>query len=131
MRRRRYGIYQSDPAKPYDIKEIIARIVDGSRFNEYRAEYGKTLICGFARIGGYAVGIVANQPSHQQQTDEQGHKRLEFGRVIYTESAEKAARFIMDCNQNLVPLICLHDMNRFMVGAMRSGAASLKQGRRW
>ncbi len=101
------------------MKEIIARIVDGSRWDEYRAEYGKTLVCGFARIGGYAVGIVANQPSHQQQTDEQGHKRIEFGRVIYTESAEKAARFIMDCNQNLVPLIFLHDVNGFMVGTRR------------
>ena len=85
MRRRRFTAYTSRiPAKPYDMKEIIARIVDGSRWDEYRPEYGKTLVCGFARIGGYAVGIVANQPSHQQQTDEQGHKRLEFGRVVCT-----------------------------------------------
>jgi 3-methylcrotonyl-CoA carboxylase beta subunit len=123
-----YGIYEFDPAKPYDMKEIIARIVDGSRWDEYRAEYGKTLVCGFARIGGYAVGIVANQPSHQQQTDEQGHKRLEFGRVIYTESAEKAARFIMDCNQNLVPLIFLHDVNGFMVGRDAEWSGIIKAG---
>ena len=71
-----YGIYESDPARPYDMKEIIARIVDGSRFDEYRAEYGKTVICGYARIGGFAVGIVANQKQHQQQTDESGHKRV-------------------------------------------------------
>jgi 3-methylcrotonyl-CoA carboxylase beta subunit len=123
-----YGIYESKVAQPYDMKEIIARIVDGSKFDEYRAEYGKTLICGFARIGGHAVGIVANQAAHQQQTDEQGHKRMEFGRVIYTESAEKAARFIMDCNQNLVPLIFLHDVNGFMVGRDAEWSGIIKAG---
>ncbi len=111
-----YGICDSSPARPYDMKEIIARIVDGSRFDEYKAEYGKTLICGYARIGGFAVGIVANQKLHAQQTDHEGHKRMEFGGVIYTESAEKAARFIMDCNQNLIPLVFFHDVNGFMVG---------------
>jgi acetyl-CoA carboxylase carboxyltransferase component len=95
-----YGIYDASPARPYDMKEILARIVDESRFDEYKPEYGKTLICGYARIGGFAVGIVANQKLHAQQTDHEGHKRVEFGGVIYTESAEKAARFIMDCNQN-------------------------------
>jgi 3-methylcrotonyl-CoA carboxylase beta subunit len=123
-----YGIYESEVTRPYDMKEIIARIVDGSKFDEYRAEYGKTLICGFARIGGHAVGIVANQAAHQQQTDEQGHKRMEFGRVIYTESAEKAARFIMDCNQNLVPLVFLHDVNGFMVGRDAEWSGIIKAG---
>jgi 3-methylcrotonyl-CoA carboxylase beta subunit len=123
-----YGIYESEVTRPYDMKEIIARIVDGSRFDEYRAEYGKTLICGFARIGGHAVGIVANQAAHQQQLDEQGHKRVEFGRVIYTESAEKAARFIMDCNQNLVPLVFLHDVNGFMVGRDAEWSGIIKAG---
>ncbi len=119
-----YGIFDADPSQPYDVKEIIARIVDGSRLDEYKAEYGKTVICGYARIGGYAVGIVANQAQHVQQVDRHsGEKRIEFGRVIYTESSEKAARFIMDCNQSLVPLIFLHDVNGFMVGrdAERSG----------
>ena len=111
-----YGIFEADPAKPYDMREILARIIDGSRFDEYKSEYGKTLLCGYARIGGYAVGIVANQKQHQQQMDHEGHKRMEFGGVIYTESAEKAARFIMDCNQNLVPLVFFHDVNGFMVG---------------
>ena len=96
-----YGIYDSSPARPYDMKEILARVLDGSRFDEYKPEYGKTLICGYGRIGGFAVGIVANQKMHAQATDHEGHKRTEFGGVIYTESAEKAARFIMDCNQNL------------------------------
>ena len=123
-----YGIYESEVSRPYDMKEIIARIVDGSKFDEYRGEYGKTLVCGFARIGGHAVGIVANQAQHQQQTDEQGHKRMEFGRVIYTESAEKAARFIMDCNQNLVPLVFLHDVNGFMVGRDAEWSGIIKAG---
>ncbi|MGZ4818716.1 MAG: acyl-CoA carboxylase subunit beta [Terriglobales bacterium] len=123
-----YGIYESDPARPYDMKEIIARIVDGSRFDEYKAEYGKTVICGYARIGGFAVGIVANQKQHQHQTDESGHKRIEFGGVIYTESAEKAARFIMDCNQNLVPLVFLHDVNGFMVGRDAEWSGIIKAG---
>src|SRR5881394_1492371 len=123
-----YGIYDSSPARPYDMKEILARIVDGSRFDEYKPEYGKTLICGYARIGGFAVGIVANQKLHAQQTDHEGHKRVEFGGVIYTESAEKAARFIMDCNQNLIPLIFLHDVNGFMVGKDAEWSGIIRAG---
>jgi 3-methylcrotonyl-CoA carboxylase beta subunit len=123
-----YGIYDSSPGRPYDIREIIARIVDASKFDEYKAEYGKTLVCGYARIGGFAVGIVANQKLHAQATDHEGHKRVEFGGVIYTESAEKAARFIMDCNQNLVPLIFLHDVNGFMVGRDAEWSGIIKAG---
>lgn len=124
-----YGIFEADPGRPYDVKEIIARIVDGSRFDEYKAEYGETVICGYARIGGFAVGLVANQAQHFQQTDRHsGEKRMEFGRVIYTESAEKAARFIMDCNQNLVPLIFLHDVNGFMVGRDAEWSGIIKAG---
>src|SRR6478672_7465768 len=74
-----YGIYESSPARPYDVKEIIGRITDASKFDEYKAEYGKTLVCGYGRIGGFAVGIVANQKLHAQATDHQGHKRMEFG----------------------------------------------------
>jgi len=123
-----YGIYDSSPARPYDMKEILARIVDGSRFDEYKPEYGKTVICGYARIGGFAVGIVANQKLHAQQTDHEGHKRIEFGGVIYTESAEKAARFIMDCNQSLVPLVFFHDVNGFMVGRDAEWSGIIKAG---
>ncbi len=123
-----YGAYDPSPARPYDMKEIIARIVDESRFDEYKPEYGKTLICGYARIGGFAVGIVANQKLHAQQTDLEGRKRVEFGGVIYTESAEKAARFIMDCNQNLIPLIFLHDVNGFMVGRDAEWSGIIKAG---
>ncbi len=123
-----YGIYDSSPARPYDMKEILARIVDGSRFDEYKPEYGKTVICGYARIGGFAVGIVANQKLHARQTDHEGHKRIEFGGVIYTESAEKAARFIMDCNQSLVPLVFFHDVNGFMVGRDAEWSGIIKAG---
>ncbi len=123
-----YGIYDSSPARPYDIKEVIARIVDASKFDEYKSEYGKTIVCGYARIGGFAVGIVANQKLHAQATDHEGRKRVEFGGVIYTESAEKAARFIMDCNQNLVPLIFLHDVNGFMVGRDAEWSGIIKAG---
>jgi 3-methylcrotonyl-CoA carboxylase beta subunit len=123
-----YGIYDSSPGRPYDIREVIARITDASKFDEYKAEYGKTLVCGYARIGGFAVGIVANQKLHAQATDHEGRKRTEFGGVIYTESAEKAARFIMDCNQNLVPLVFLHDVNGFMVGRDAEWSGIIKAG---
>ena len=119
-----YGIFSGDPAKQYDMREIIARIVDGSEFEEYRAEYGETLLCGYARIAGWAVGVVANQKKHvETRTRASDQKRIEFGGVIYTESAEKAARFILDCNQNRIPLLFFHDVNGFMVGkdAERSG----------
>jgi 3-methylcrotonyl-CoA carboxylase beta subunit len=123
-----YGIYDSSPGRPYDMKEVVARIVDGSRFDEYKPEYGKTVVCGYARIGGFAVGIVANQKLHAQAIDHEGHKRIEFGGVIYTESAEKAARFIMDCNQNLIPLIFFHDVNGFMVGRDAEWSGIIKAG---
>jgi 3-methylcrotonyl-CoA carboxylase beta subunit len=123
-----YGIYDSDPGRQYDMKEIIARIVDDSQFGEYKSEYGETVLCGYARIGGFAVGIVANQKTHVQQVDHAGNKRMEFGGVIYTESAEKAARFVMDCNQNLVPLIFLHDVNGFMVGRDAEWSGIIRAG---
>jgi acetyl-CoA carboxylase carboxyltransferase component len=123
-----YGIFDDDPARQYDMKEIIARIADGSEFDEYKAEYGETVLCGYARIGGYAVGIVANQKRHVQQVDHSGNKRVEFGGVVYTESAEKAARFIMDCNQNLVPLVFLHDVNGFMVGRDAEWSGIIRAG---
>jgi 3-methylcrotonyl-CoA carboxylase beta subunit len=123
-----YGAYDASPARPYDMNETLARIVDESRFDEYKSEYGNTLICGYARIGGFAVGIVANQKLHATQTDHEGHKRVEFGGVIYTESAEKAARFIMDCNQNLIPLIFFHDVNGFMVGRDAEWSGIIKAG---
>jgi len=111
------------------MREIIARLVDGSEFEEYRAEYGETLLCGYARIGGWAVGIVANQKKHiTTNAPHSDQKRIEFGGVIYTESAEKAARFILDCNQNRIPLIFLHDVNGFMVGKDAEWSGIIRAG---
>src|SRR5881275_2372988 len=124
-----YGIFSSDPAKQYDTHEIIGRIVDAGEFDEYRAEYGETLLCGYARVGGWAVGLVANQKKHvQTQARGSDQKRMEFGGVIYTESAEKAARFIMDCNQNRIPLVFLHDVNGFMVGKDAEWSGIIRAG---
>ncbi|HEY6129517.1 MAG TPA: acyl-CoA carboxylase subunit beta [Candidatus Acidoferrum sp.] len=124
-----YGVFSGNAAKQYDMREIIARVVDSSEFEEYRAEYGETLLCGYARIGGWAVGIVANQKKHVQTTaPHSDQKRIEFGGVIYTESAEKAARFILDCNQNRIPLIFLHDVNGFMVGKDAEWSGIIRAG---
>jgi 3-methylcrotonyl-CoA carboxylase beta subunit len=124
-----YGIFASDPARQYDMREIIARVVDGSRWEEYRAEYGQTVLCGYARIGGWAAGIVANQKMNVPTIDPgSGQRRIEFGGVIYTESADKAARFILDCNQHLVPLIFLHDVSGFMVGKEAEATGIIKAG---
>jgi 3-methylcrotonyl-CoA carboxylase beta subunit len=131
-----YGLIDPDPAKAatnvYDMRDVIARIVDRSEFDEYKAEFGRTVLCGYARIGGGAVGIVANQKMHQSQTvavgPQAGERRTEFGGVIYTESAQKAARFIMDCNQSLIPLIFLHDVNGFMVGKDAEWSGIIRAG---
>ena len=124
-----YGIFSSDPGKQYDMREIISRIVDASEFEEYRAEYGETLLCGYARIGGWAVGIVANQKRHVQTLARgSDQKRIEFGGVIYTESAEKAARFILDCNQNRIPLVFMHDVNGFMIGKDAEWSGIIRAG---
>ena len=131
-----YGLIDPDPAKAatnvYDMRDVIARVVDRSEFDEYKEEFGRTVLCGYGRIGGRAVGIVANQKMHQSQTvavgPQAGEKRTEFGGVIYTESAQKAARFIMDCNQNLIPLIFLHDVNGFMVGKDAEWSGIIRAG---
>ena len=124
-----YGIFSADAGKQYDMREIIARMVDKSEFEEYRTEYGQTLICGYARIGGWSVGIVANQKkSVTVAAPGTGDKRIEFGGVIYTESADKAARFILDCNQNLIPLVFLHDVNGFMVGKEAEWSGIIRAG---
>jgi 3-methylcrotonyl-CoA carboxylase beta subunit len=127
-----YALLDPDPVKgaghSYDIHEVIARLVDRSEFDEYKQDYGKTVVCGYGRIGGFAVGIVANQKTHQTHTSQTGEKRVEFGGVIYAESAQKAARFIMDCNQNLIPLIFMHDVNGFMVGRDAEWSGIIRAG---
>lgn len=129
-----YGLIDPEPGATniYDMREVIARIVDCSEFDEYKAEFGRTVLCGYAWIGGHAVGIVANQKTNQNQTVATGlaagAKRIEVGGVIYTEGAQKAARFIMNCNQNLVPLIFLHDVNGFMVGKDAEWSGIIRAG---
>jgi acetyl-CoA carboxylase carboxyltransferase component len=129
-----YGLLNPAPGSSnvYNMREVIARIVDRSEFDEYKADFGKTILCGYARIGGRAVGIVANQKTNQNQTvsvgPSAGTKRIEVGGVIYTEGAQKAARFIMDCNQNLVPLLFLHDVNGFMVGKDAEWSGIIRAG---
>jgi acetyl-CoA carboxylase carboxyltransferase component len=127
-----YTLIDPDPARAssntYDMHELIARLVDRSEFDEYKPDYGRTVLCGYARIGGFAVGIVANQKQHQSQTSHSGEKRIEFGGVIYAESADKAARFILDCNQNLIPLIFIHDVNGFMVGRDAEWTGIIRSG---
>jgi 3-methylcrotonyl-CoA carboxylase beta subunit len=129
-----YGLLNPSPgaSNVYDMREIIARLVDRSEFDEYKADFGRTVLCGYARIGGHAVGIVANQKTNQNQVvaigPAAGAKRIEVGGVIYTEGAQKAARFIMDCNQNLVPLVFLHDVNGFMVGKDAEWSGIIRAG---
>jgi acetyl-CoA carboxylase carboxyltransferase component len=129
-----YGLLNPEPGSSnvYDMREVIARIVDRSEFDEYKAEFGRTVLCGYAWIGGRAVGIVANQKINQNQTvamgPAAGMMQMEVGGVIYTEGAQKAARFIMDCNQNLVPLIFLHDVNGFMVGKEAEWSGIIRAG---
>lgn len=119
-----YGLFPSDPQQPYDVRSILACLLDGSRFDEYRAEYGRTVVCGYGRMGGFAVGVVANQKKTVRRPD----GRLEVGGVIYTESADKAARFVMDCNQGHIPLLFLHDVNGFMVGREAEASGIIRAG---
>lgn len=124
-----YGIFSPDPMQQYDMREIIARIVDDSAFDEYRSEYGQTILCGYARIGGWAVGIVGNQRKSVHVTASgTGERRVQLGGVIYTEAADKAARFILDCNQSLVPLVFLHDVSGFMVGKDAEWSGIIRAG---
>ncbi len=129
-----YSLVDPEPGatNTYEMREIIARLVDRSEFDEYKEDFGRTVLCGYARIGGHAVGIVANQKTNQMQTvamgPSAGAKRIEVGGVIYTEGAQKAARFIMDCNQQLVPLVFLHDVNGFMVGKDAEWSGIIRAG---
>jgi acetyl-CoA carboxylase carboxyltransferase component len=129
-----YGLLTpaSGSSNQYDMREVIARIVDRSEFDEYKAEFGRTVLCVYAWIGGRAVGIVANQKTNQNQTvsmgPSAGRPHTEVGGVIYTEGAQKAARFIMDCNQSLVPLVFLHDVNGFMVGKDAEWSGIIRAG---
>jgi len=119
-----YGLIPSERTKPYDMHEIISRLVDNSEFTEYKALYGKSLICVYARIDGWSVGIVANQRTLVKT--KKGEMR--FGGVIYSDSADKAARFIMNCNQKNIPLVFLQDVTGFMVGSRSEHGGIIKDG---
>ena len=118
------GILPEDPIKNYDTYELLARIVDNSELDEYKAGYGKTLITAYARIDGWAVGIVANQRAVVKT--ESGE--MQVGGVIYSDSADKAARFIMNCNQRKIPLIFFQDVTGFMVGSRAEHGGIIKDG---
>lgn len=119
-----YGIYPSEVVKPFDVREVIKRMVDDSDFTEFKEEYGQTIVCAYARIDGWAVGIVANQ----RQVVKSGKGEMQFGGVIYSDSADKAARFIMNCNQKKIPLVFLQDVTGFMVGSRSEHAGIIKDG---
>ncbi len=119
-----YGVVPADRTKPYDTREVIRCLVDDSQFDEYKALYGQTLLCGFARIDGWAVGIVANQ--RNMVKNKKGE--LQMGGVIYSDSADKAARFIMNCNQRRIPLVFLQDVSGFMVGSKAEHGGIIKDG---
>lgn len=119
-----YGILPRDRAKPYDTREIIKRLVDDSKFTEYKKDYGKSIITAYARIDGWSVGIVANQ----RELMKNAKGEMQFGGVIYNDSADKAARFIMNCNQKNIPLVFLQDVTGFMVGSKSEHAGIIKDG---
>ena len=123
-----YGILPEDPIKTYDMYDVIARIVDDSEIDEYKAGYGKTLITAYARIDGWAVGIVANQRSVVKTEAVKGSSEMQVGGVIYSDSADKAARFIMNCNQKKIPLLFLQDVTGFMVGSRAEHGGIIKDG---
>ncbi|MEN8125263.1 MAG: carboxyl transferase domain-containing protein [Bacteroidota bacterium] len=119
-----YGILPVSRSDQYDMKEIIKRIVDDSKIEEYKANFGKTLICAYGRIDGWAVGIVANQ----RKTSKNSKKEMQFGGVIYSDSADKATRFISNCNQKKIPLVFLQDVTGFMVGSKAEHGGIIKDG---
>jgi 3-methylcrotonyl-CoA carboxylase beta subunit len=118
------GIFPDSATKPYDTYEILYRLVDDSKLTEYKAGYGQTIICAYARIDGWAVGIVANN----RQVVKSKKGEMQFGGVIYSDSADKAARFIMNCNQKKIPLVFLHDVTGFMVGTRSEHGGIIKDG---
>jgi 3-methylcrotonyl-CoA carboxylase beta subunit len=119
-----YGVMPVDRVKPYDILEIIQRLTDDSLFDEYKALYGKTIVCGTARIDGWAVGIVANQ----RKVVKTKKGEMQMGGVIYSDAADKAARFIMNCNQRKIPLLFIQDVSGFMVGSKAEHGGIIKDG---
>jgi acetyl-CoA carboxylase carboxyltransferase component len=125
-----YGLMPIDRSRPYDAHELLARLLDSSELDEYKATYGQTLVCGTGWIGGWAVGIVANQRSIVPRKTGTGpsDKELQIGGVIYSESADKGARFVELCNQKKIPLLFLQDVTGFMVGSRAERGGIIKDG---
>ena len=119
-----YGILPEDRSKPYNVKEIIECIADDSKFTEYKADYGKSIVCAYARVDGWSIGIVANQ----REIVKNAKGEMQFGGVIYSDSADKSARFIMNCNQKNIPLVFLQDVTGFMVGSKSEHGGIIKDG---
>ncbi len=119
-----YGLVSAENNKPYNIVDIIERIVDNSEFDQFKEDYGKTIVCGYGRVDGWAVGIVANQRTIVKS----GKKEMQLGGVIYNDSADKAARFIQNCNQKKIPLVFLQDVTGFMVGSRSEHSGIIKDG---
>tara|TARA_Y100000589_G_scaffold61151_1_gene52259 strand:+ start:4364 stop:6004 length:1641 start_codon:yes stop_codon:yes gene_type:complete len=119
-----YGTFPVTRTKNYNVKEVIKFLVDKSEFTEYKSDYGKTIICAYARIDGWSVGIVANQ----REVVKTKKGEMQFGGVIYSDSADKAARFIMNCNQKKIPLVFLQDVSGFMVGSRSEHGGIIKDG---
>ncbi|MEX2288447.1 MAG: acyl-CoA carboxylase subunit beta [Planctomycetaceae bacterium] len=118
------NIYPTDPQQQYEVRDVLECLLDAGSFQEYKAKTGKTLVCGYARLGGFSVGVVANQ-HHPEKTAKAG---LQFGGVIYHDGADKAARFIMDCNQTWTPIVFLQDVYGFMVGRDSEQAGIIRAG---
>ncbi len=119
-----YSIVSKSNSKPYETRDLIATMIDEDSFDEYKKDYGKTIVCGYARIDGWSVGIVANQ----REVVKSGKKEMQIGGVIYHDSADKAARFILNCNQRKIPLVFLQDVTGFMVGSQSEHAGIIKDG---
>ncbi|MER3443823.1 MAG: methylcrotonoyl-CoA carboxylase [Meiothermus sp.] len=125
-----YGLVSPDGSRPYDVREVIARLVDGSEFHEFKSGYGETIVCGYARLGGFPVGIVANQRTVIKKPAPPGGTggKIEVGGVIYAEAADKAARFILEVNQRFIPLLFLMDVTGFMVGKESEQNGIIRRG---
>ncbi|MEM9990906.1 MAG: carboxyl transferase domain-containing protein, partial [Bacteroidota bacterium] len=119
-----YQLFPEDATKPYDSEAILERLVDKSELTYYKKDYGKTILCAYARIDGWSVGIVANN----RQVVKNAKREMQFGGVIYSDSADKAARFVMNCNQKKIPLVFLHDVTGFMVGTRSEHGGIIKDG---
>ncbi|MBL7765384.1 MAG: acyl-CoA carboxylase subunit beta [Chitinophagaceae bacterium] len=119
-----YGFLSPDNTKQYDVVDVIERLVDDSEFDQFKKDYGKTIVCGYARVDGWAVGIVANQ----RKIVKSAKNEMQIGGVVYNDSADKAARFIMNCNQKKIPLVFLQDVTGFMVGSRSEHSGIIKDG---